>query len=288
MKVYISNYLSRSISIIDYSTLELEKEIYFNESIYPHHFCIDKDEGLIYIPSSSNGILYVVSLDTKKIVDSISIGGNLSQIMLYNNEIFISNEDSNSIYIIDKKDLTPIGIIGVDNMPHGFKFDIQTKKLYVPCINSIVCIDLLSKEVVRKIDVDFKAWHISIDKKKKEIYTSTLDGKIIILDEDTLEVKTILDGFLLPVEISFNYTENKFYVTDLGYKNVKILDYPTGKYLGHINVCGIPQGLEVSTDEKLLFVSDTQKNCIKVYETCSNMLIKEIKVGKEPTTILCV
>ena len=27
MKIYISNYLSKSISIVDYSTLELEKEI---------------------------------------------------------------------------------------------------------------------------------------------------------------------------------------------------------------------------------------------------------------------
>ncbi|HAU4951915.1 TPA: YncE family protein, partial [Clostridioides difficile] len=38
----------------------------------------------------------------------------------------------------------------------------------------------------------------------------------------------------------------------------------------------------------LLFVSDTQENSVKVYETANNKLIKEIKVGKEPTTIICL
>ncbi|MGO0807037.1 YncE family protein, partial [Clostridioides difficile] len=32
--------------------------------------------------------------------------------------MFVANEDSNSIYVLDKNTLNPIGIIGVDNMPH--------------------------------------------------------------------------------------------------------------------------------------------------------------------------
>ena len=43
MKVYVSNYLSKSISIIDYDSLTLENEIKLDENIYPHHFCIDKE-----------------------------------------------------------------------------------------------------------------------------------------------------------------------------------------------------------------------------------------------------
>lgn len=80
----------------------------------------------------------------------------------------------------------------------------------------------------------------------------------------------------------------KVYVADLGYNNVRILDYTTSRYIGNIEINGIPQGLEISKDEKLLFVSDTQENSVKVYETANNKLIKEIKVGKEPTTIICL
>ncbi|RDY24411.1 YncE family protein [Romboutsia maritimum] len=288
MKVYISNYLSKSISIVDYSTFKLEKEIQLGDNIYPHHFCIDKESKMIYIPSSSNGILYVLDLEKNKIIDNVSIGGNLSQIVLCNNELFISNEDSNSIYILDKINLCPIGIISVDNMPHGFDFDENVNKLYVPCINSIVCIDVISKCIDKKIDTNFKAWHIKIDKMKKEIYTSTLDGKLVILDEETMDIKRIIEEFLLPVEICFNYKYRKIYITDLGYKNIRILDYNTLKYLGNIEVDGIPQGLEISKNEDLLFVSDTQRNSFKVYDVKSNKLIKEIRVGKEPTTIICM
>ncbi|MDK2585986.1 YncE family protein [Romboutsia sedimentorum] len=288
MKVYISNYLSKSISVLSYPKFEVEKQIDLDDNINPHHFCIDKEKNLMYIPSSSDGILYVLDITTNNIIESVSIGGNLNQIGLCKGELFISNEDSNSIYILDQDTLNPIAVIGVDEMPHGFDFNESENKLYVSCINSIVCIDTLSKCIDRKIDTDFKAWHVKIDKKKREIYTSTLDGKLVILDEMKMKVISIIEDFLLPVEVCFSYSAKKIYVADLGYKHIKILDYDTGSYLDCINVEGNPQGLAISKDEKLLLVSDTQKNSIKIYNTNNNELIKEVKTGKEPTTILCV
>lgn len=288
MKLYVSNYLSKSISIIDYETLTLEKEIKLDENIYPHHFCIDKDNNKVYLPSSSNGILYVLDMNEEKIIDSSSIGGSLTQIAMFEEEVFIANEDSNSIYFMDKNTLDPIGMICVDEMPHGFCFDLPRKKLYVPCMDSITCIDIINKVIERKIDINFKAWHVQLDKYKSEIYVSTLDGKVVIIDEDTLATKKVLDEFLLPVQISFNYNDKKVYIADLGYKNIKILDYSLGKYIGNIDIDGIPQGLEISPNEERLFISDTQKNSVKVYDTSTNQLIKEIKVGKEPTTIICM
>ena len=269
MKVYVSNYLSRSISILDYSTLEFERDIKLDENIYPHNFCIDNRQQLAYIPSSLDGELYVLDLSIGKIIDNISIGGKLTNIALCNDELFISNEDSNSIYILDVKTSNPIGVIGVDNMPHGFDIDSINNRLYVACINSIICIDTISKSICKKIDTDFKSWHVKLDRNKKEIYTSTLDGKVVVIDEESLKIK-------------------KIYVADMGYKKVMILDYDTGKVLDYINIDGDPQGIQISNDYKLLFISDTKNNLIKVYNTSDNTLIKNIEVGKEPTTILCM
>ena len=288
MKVYISNYLSRSISIIDYSTLELEMNVQLDENIYPHNFCIDKIQQLAYIPSSLDGELYVLDLSTGKIIDDISIGGKLSNIALCNEELFISNEDSNSIYVLDLKTLNPIGIIGVDNMKHGFDIDYINNKLYVACIDSIICIDTISKMICKKIDIDFKAMHVKLDRNKNEIYTSTLDGKVLIIDEENLKIKKIIDKFLVPVEICFNYKSKQIYVADMGHKKVIVLDYDTGEILDYINIDGNPQGLQISNDYKLLFISDTKNNLIKIYNTLDNILLKDIKVGKEPTTIICM
>ena len=285
MKVYVSNYLSKSISIIDYDSLTLENEIKLDENIYPHHFCIDKETKKMYLPSSSNGILYILDMNSEKIIDSSSIGGSLSQIAMYKEEIFIANEDSNSIYFMDKNTLDPIGMISVDDMPHGFCFDLPRKKLYVPCMDSITCIDIINKVIEKKIDIDFKAWHVQLDKYKSEIYVSTLDGNVVIIDEELLNTKKVFDEFLLPVQISFNYKDKKVYIADLGYKNVKMIDYNQSKY---IDIEGKPQGLEISPDEERLFISDTQNNSLKVYDTSTNQLIKVIKVGKEPTTIICM
>ena len=288
MKVYISNYLSHSISIIDYETLEMEREIVLDNNIYPHHFCVDEDEGKIYIPSLVNGTLYEVDIISGKILNSISVGGSLSQIFMHGDELFVSNEDTNSIYIINKYTLEAISMISVDDMPHGLGYDQKNKKLYVPFINSIICIDIENKIIYKKIDTDFKAWHLEVDEKKKEIYVSTLDGKLVILKEDDLEIINTFYELLLPVQIRFNYIDERVYISDLGYNQIKILDYRLGKYIGKIKVNGIPQGLEISKDYSRLFVSDTENDEIKVYDTKTNQLIKAIHVGKEPTTIVCL
>ncbi|GAA0864497.1 YncE family protein [Paraclostridium tenue] len=288
MKLYTSNYLSQSISVIDYKTLSLDKEINLGPDIYPHHFCIDREKDIIYIPSSFDGVLYVFDMKSDKIIDSVSIGGNLSQVSLCENELFIANEDSNSIYVLNKNTLEPIGVISVDNMPHGFAFDDKSNKLYVPCIDSILCIDIVKKCIEKKINIDCKAWHIRIDNKKDLIYTSTLEGKIVVLDKYELNIVDIIDDLLIPVEICIDYENELIYIADLGYKAIRILDYNTYKYVNCIKIDGNPQGLELSKDNKYLFVTDTTNNSIKVYKTNENKLIDEIKVGKEPTTIIFV
>lgn len=288
MKVYISNYLSNSISIIDYYTLEQEVEINIDEGVYPHHFCIDKQKNLIYIPSSSDGIIYILDLKENKILDTVSVGGSLSQIVLCGKDIYIANEDSDSIYILDRETLTPVGVINLGYTPHGLDFDKLSNKLYVSCINSIICVDVEKKKIINKLDIDFKAWHIRINNENKEIYISTLDGNVVIIDSKNMQIRDILKAFLLPLEIRFNYKNKKVYIADLGYKSIKILESATGKYIGKIKVDGIPQGLEISEDGNFLFVSDTQNNSLKVYSCITNKIIKEIKVGKEPTTIACM
>ncbi|MGL5642401.1 MAG: YncE family protein [Paraclostridium sp.] len=286
MKLYTSNYLSQSISIIDYKTFEVENEIKLGPDIYPHHFCIEKEKNIMYIPSSFDGVLYVLDMKSEKIIDSVSIGGNLSQVLLCKQELFIANEDSNSIYVLNKNTLEPIGVISVDNMPHGFAFDEKSNKLYVPCINSILCIDIISKNIENKIEINCKAWHIKVDNNKEHIYISTLDGKIIVLDKHELKLINIIDDLLIPVELCINYEKECIYIADLGYKAIKILDYNGYKEIGCIKIDGNPQGLELSKDNKYIFVTDTYNNSVKVYDTNNNQCIKEIRVGKEPTTIL--
>ena len=103
-----------------------------------------------------------------------------------------------------------------------------------------------------------------------------MDGKLVILKEENLEVVNTFYELLLPVQIKFNYTDNRVYISDLGYNQIKILDYRLGKYIGKIKVNGIPQGLEISKDYSRLFVSDTENDEIKVYDTKGLQIYSDI------------
>ncbi len=80
----------------------------------------------------------------------------------------------------------------------------------------------------------------------------------------------------------------KLYISNYLSNSISILDYNNLEIKGEIKINGNPQGLAISRNEELLFVSDTQNNSIKVYNAINHMFINEIKTGKEPTTIICL
>ena len=55
-------------------------------------------------------------------------------------------------------------------------------------------------------------------REKREIYISTLDGKVVIVNEETLEIIKSIDEFLVPIQICFNYENKKIYKDVLIYK----------------------------------------------------------------------
>lgn len=147
MNIYIFNFLSRNISIIDEKSLEVVDEIYLNENIYPHNFYAYN--GILYISNSYDGYLYLLDLKDKKIKDSVAVGTNIKNIKIHNEEIFIINEDANSIYILNLENLSPICVISVNNNPYDF--DIVGEKLFVKGNNSIIIIDIKEKNIVGEI-----------------------------------------------------------------------------------------------------------------------------------------
>ncbi len=287
MKIYVSNFGSNNISVIN-EKLEVEDKIYLDENIYVHHFCIDEKDEKIYIPSGLNGILYVVDIKDKSVIESISIGGNLSQVVMYSNEeLYIANEDSNSIYIVDVKNNDPAGLICVDSMPHGIIIDEEQKKLYVPCLDSLVVIDIVEKRIVKNIKLNMAPWHIKINKEENIIYIVAKNGRIILVDRFEFKIVNVLNGFKFPVEISINYLRKEMYVTDFCNKSIDVLNYKTNERIKSIGVEGRPLGMDISKDQSKLFVSDVKNNLIMVFETSSLELIKNIDVEKEPTTVIC-
>jgi len=287
LKIYVSNFGSNNISVIN-GNLEVEDKICLDDNMYVHHFCIDEKDERIYIPSGINGILYVVRINNKSIIDSISIGGNLSQVVMNGNEeLYIANEDSNSIYIVDVKNNYPMGLICVDSMPHGIIIDEEQKKLYVPCLDSLVVIDIITKRIEKNIKLNMAPWHLNINKEENIIYIVAKNGSIILVDRFTFEILNVLSGFKFPVEISINYLKKEMYVTDFCNKSIEVLNYKINEHIKSIDIEGRPLGMDISKDQSKLFVSDVKNDRIMVFETSSLELIKNIDVDKEPTTIIC-
>lgn len=116
-------------------------------------FCVDNK--FLYFISSVDGNLYVVDLEKNKIIDNVCSGGNFRNVLIYKDEIFMINENSNSIYILDKKTLNPIFLINLENIIN--LITIKNKNLYAVCEEDIVLINLENKEITNKIKIYHKS-----------------------------------------------------------------------------------------------------------------------------------
>ncbi len=242
----------------------------------------------MYIPSSTTGDLYLLDLNDFKIKDSVSIGGNIKNILVDGDELYLVNEDSNSVYVVDKRTLLPDGVLGVDDMPHGLDVDKLDEKLYIPCSKTILRVDMKSKQIDAKIETNLKSWHLKLNKKRREIYVTTIEGKVLILDEETFKVKNIIEDYILPIDIVVDDVHNRTYVSDMGYKAILVLDNDTNTVVNRIEIDGYPQGLCLIENNSKLLVSDTKRSIVLEYDALSLEYIKSIQVGKEPTTIVCL
>ena len=286
MKILVSNFLGKSISVIDGKALEEEDRIYLEESAYPHHFCIDREGDVAYIPSSVSGMVFVADLKDYKVIDSVSIGGNLIQgVLSSSQELYIANEDSNCIYVLNSKKMSPICTITVENMPHGIVIDEGHKKLFVPCEKYLVVIDTVKKEIIHKIYYGYNLWHLKIN--GDIIYVVTKCGKILLVDKNNFMIKHIVYNFRLPVELVINNNTKEFYVTDFIGGHIHIIEMGSNNVIQKISIEGDPLGIAINKDGDLIFVSDVKTDEINVINVSERKIIKKIKAGKEPTSIIC-
>ncbi len=197
------------------------------------------------------------------------------------NYIFVSNENSDTVVVLDKSTKKIIKIIETGGRPRDLKFNKDYSKLYVVVSqeNHILEIDAEKLEIIDSFDTGDDPEIFDIDTKNKLIAVSNEDdNELTLIDMRTKKIiESIKDVGVEPEGVNFNPDGSLIYVTSEGTSSVLIIDPFKKKIIKEVLVESRPRrGLFVNNGDEY-WVSNELSGTVSIIDTNIQEIKKTIK-----------
>ena len=158
--------------------------------------------------------------------------------------IFVSNENSDTVVVLEKQSKKIIKTIETGGRPRDLKFNFDFSKLYV-----------VVSEENHLLEIDTK--------------------KLIILDQ----IKTGDDPEIFDIDYNNNYAA----VSNEDDNQLTIINLNNKKIIARINDVGVePEGVNFSPDGKLIYVTSEGTSSVLIIDAIEKKIVNEILVGNRP------
>ena len=236
---------------------------------------------------SAQGEGKVISLKSNPIIPSGSfpIGIDINPIT---NKLYVANQFSNTISVIDIEKSIVEKNIQVGNSPYDIDVNPFSNRIYSSNrdSNSISVIDGFTNNELTEIPVGKSPLGIGINLATSWIYVANFNsGTITVIDAIDNHIIKSLKIASLPYDIVINPHTNKVYVTDLGKNSVLVLDGNNNTLVSTIPVGSKPSALAINTQSNTIYVSNFLNNSVSVINGTSSKLETNIKVRDNPVGI---
>ncbi|WP_235283003.1 beta-propeller fold lactonase family protein [Methanosarcina sp. 1.H.T.1A.1] len=205
--------------------------------------------------------------------------------------VYITNDDSDNISIIDTATNIVTATVSVGDSPFGVAVNPDGKKVYVANSgsNNVSVIDTTTNNVTATINVGKSPKGIAVSPDGTKIYVvNSENGNVSVIDTATNNVTATVNVGSVPYGVAVTPDGKKVYVTggDLGNdnSNVSIIDTVTNNVIAVVNVEGIPYGIAVNPDGKKVYVASLGSNNVSVIDVATNRITSEVKIGN-PTGV---
>lgn len=265
--LYVPNYESGTISVIDATNMIIKDTISINENnSNPTRLAVDKNQHLVYVTDKISGTLSIIDGIDGKVISTIKIGESLWDIAINekSNKLYISDLIENKIIVIDKNNFKIIKSIFVNSSPWSIAINENTNKVYVASGTSeaINVIDGETDSLIYEINPGVKPWGLSINEKSKVLYVSSWDSdQITVIDIQTdqiiYEIPIISGAWQMTtnqnngITIISNEHSNELYVLDENSRKIQT-----------ISVLDSPQSIIASPTSNVIYVTNPLSNSV--------------------------
>lgn len=184
--------------------------------------------------------------------------------------IYVANEDGQSISVIDSKSMTKVTDVDVSDtsismvMPHNVQVAPNGKTVWATAMgmdtseyDQVIVINPLSNQVIKRVYLgkDLHLAHVVLDKLCDNAFVSAYEGnKIFQINTTSYAVVHVYNLDSLSGPHGMRYSNGKLYVANMDGNSMAIIDVAT-KITTYVPLGGIAVQAAVTTNDKYAFVS---------------------------------
>jgi len=177
---------------------------------------------------------------------------------------FISNEDGETVTVLDTGKEEVTATIAVGKRPRGLKLNHDGSLLYVAVSGLPKCPPSVPDEECAKLKRDLQA-----------------DG-IATINTATLQVTGLLKSGSDPEQFDVGHDGRRLYISNEDSARVTVLDTSSGKISATIPTGREPEGVRVAPNGKWVIVTSETDSAISIIDTTSLKVLKAVSVGLRP------
>ena len=308
-RVYVSNELSDSVTVIDGLTRKVLKTVPVGKR--PRAIAASADGHYLFITLSGSPIagpgvdekslpepdrnadgLAVFDTRQNRLVRVLRGVVNPEQVAVaQDGKLYAGSEDSEAVEVISR-DGAKLATIGVAGEPEGVALRPDGKVLYVTEEEEgkVLVVDTETNAVLKTIPVGARPRSLAFSPDGMRVYvTSELGKSVSVIDgrRHTLLATVRLTGqVVLPMGVAVSPDSKRVYVTTGRGGELVTLDAESMRPLNAIAVGRRPWGVAVSPDGKAILTANGPSNDVTVIDSQSSKILDKISVGQRPWGIL--
>lgn len=244
-------------------------------------------DNVVYMVDSINNKIYKYDFDLSE-YNETTVGRDPRHMCINNNNIYVTNFESDNISIIDNQSFTLAGSIPAGIKPHDIKFYDKKNTIYISCYEENQIIEYnIQDGKLRNLNTDGKPMHIFVDGNNIIAMTYFVNGniysKINFLNLDTNKIEEVINIKGLASDIEYDINNKLLYVINIEDKCLYIIDIYKRSILKKIYIGGYPESLTFGTDN--IYVTNSKKKQITIIDIATLSIYKNIDLEFSPDCI---
>ncbi len=273
--VYVANYGSRSVSVINGSSNTVTATITVGTD--PDAASYDAANGYIYVTNYGSNTVSVINTANDR-VTSVNVGTEPDGVAFDSGTgyAYVANYGSNSVSVIRASSNTVTTTVTVGTKPSSAAYDAANGYVYVTNYggSSVSVINGATNTVVTTVTVGSDPDGGAYDSTNGYVYITNYGGPSVSVIKGSTDavVATITTGSE-PTSASFDGSNGYVYVTDYGQANVTMINGSTDKVVGSVKVGTDPRGSTFDTSNQEVYTANYGSNNVTAITTSTLKII---------------
>ena len=264
--VYVANWTSGTVSIIDEKTATVIKTI--SVGLHPSNVAVNPATNRIYVTSDEN-YLIVLDGETNTVCAKIPMASPAQSVDVNTdtNRIYeLSGGDGENLRIFDGCTHTQLATNSMGAGPEAVAVNPVTNRIYVIVWNQVSVVDGKTNAVTDVIHLKSVPICLAVAPYSNRIYLTTTDDQLFVLDGKTNAILLTVQLAKGLSSIAINPFTEQLFLCNINAKTFSIFDGMTNLITSTISMAeyGAPYRVDVDTKTNRVYITmrETNKVCI--------------------------